>query len=139
MTLNVSDPDSSTFVPSNPAIGGRFAVQFVLNSQGDGTLIFAKHLGQPDQLLTRLTLGTQINDVAWATAARGTLYVTDSAGNAVQAITGAFTRGDLFVACPADSGVGGFVGVLNTTTGTITPMAINLQSPAGLLFVPATR
>ena len=138
MTLNVSDPDASTFVPSGVAVGGRFAGQFVLNSQGDATLIFAKHLGQPDQLLTRLTLGTQINDVPWATAARGTLYVTDAAGNAVQAITGALTPGDVFVACSTGSKVGGFVGLLNTTTGMITPIVIN-QSRAGLLFVPATQ
>ncbi|MDB4895169.1 MAG: putative cell wall binding protein [Firmicutes bacterium] len=132
VTLNVSDADSSTVVPSASA---QYAGDLMVDDQGDSQLIFVHHAGAADQTQTRLSIGTQVNDVVWATSTQGTLYVTDTSANKVYAITGNFTPGTVFVACPNDSGVGSFVGILDLKTGNITPVAIGLKAPKGLLFV----
>lgn len=133
VTLNLSDPDSNTAVPASvPGIGG----DVVLDSQGDGQLVFVHDPGTPAQSNSMLPLGTQVNDVAFATSVAGTLYVTDTVANKVIAITGHFTPGTAFVAAPHDSGVAGFVGTLDLASGTIRPFAINMQSPSGMIFVP---
>ena len=132
-TLNLSDPDSNTSVPASvPGVGG----DIVLDSQGDGQLVFVHGAGTPSQSSSMLPLGTQVNDVAFATSVAGTLYVTDTVANKVIAITGRFTPGTAFVAAPHDSGVAGCVGTLDLTRGTIRPFAINMQSPSGMIFVP---
>lgn len=133
--LNLSDPDSSTVVP---ATANRFAGDLDLDSQGDSRQVFLHHPGTASQTVTVLTVGTQINDTAFATSSKGTLYITDNANNSVDAITGTFKPGTAFVAAPGDSGVAGFVGTLSLTTGIITPVFTNLASPAGLLFIPGS-
>ena len=132
--LDLSDPDSSTTVPASAP---RFAGDLDLDSQGDAQQIFIHNAGTPSQTATVLPVGTQINDTAFATSSRGTLYITDNANNALDAITGTFKPGTAYVTAPSDSGVAGFVGVLNLTTGAITPVITNLANPAGLLFIPA--
>lgn len=134
VTLNLSDPDSSTMVPtSSPQYGG----DFVLDSQGDGELIFISNPGSANQSQTRLTLGTQgVDDTKWITSPQGTLYIADTGANKVYAITGTFTPGTVFGDFPDGSGVTGFVGTLDLTSGTIRPFAIGLISPAGMMFVP---
>ncbi len=72
----------------------------------------------------------------FATAATGTLYVTDNANNTLVAIKGRFTPGQAMVAAPADSTVHGFVGRLDLVTGHIAPFAVGFGNPAGLLFTP---
>jgi hypothetical protein len=136
VTLNLSDPDSSTVVPaSSPKFGGAIA----LDSQGDGELIFLQNAGSASQKLSRLSLGTQIDDSAWATSSKGTLYVTDNSDNKVYAISVTTKPGTVFVACPSGKGVvAGFVGTLDLNSGTITPVAIGFKNPHGLLFVPQT-
>lgn len=136
VTLNLTDPDSSTLVPSSSP---RFSKDLMLDSQGDSQLIFVDQPGTAQQSLTRLSLGTQVDDVSWATSTAGTLYVTDSGTNKVDAISGKFSPGTVFVACPGDSGVAGFVGTLDLKTGTIHPFAIGMKDPHGLLFVPQTK
>ncbi len=133
VTLNLSDPDSSTIVPSSSS---KYSGDMLLDSQGDSELIFVQNPGTSSQALTRLSIGTQVDDTTFATSASGTLYVTDGGSNKVYAITGNFTPGTAIVACPSDSGVAGFVGTLDLSSGTITPLAIGLKSPKGLLFVP---
>jgi len=133
--LNMSDPDSNNIVPvESPKYGG----QVVLVDQGDSKLIFTSKIGTANQISTCLPIGNQIDDIAWATSTKGTLYVTDSSDNKVYEITGKFTKGTAFVSAPNDSGVGGFVGTIDLTTGLITPVAIGMKSPHGLLFVPQT-
>jgi len=95
-------------------------------------------IGTPNQVNTTLPIGDQINDIVWATSTQGTLYVTDTADNKVYAITGKLKKGTAFVAAPDDSGVGGFVGTIDLTSGIITPFATGMKSPHGLLFVPNT-
>ncbi|WCK54240.1 hypothetical protein PP175_23610 [Aneurinibacillus sp. Ricciae_BoGa-3] len=136
VTLNLSDPDSSTVVPTTDT---QYGGDVMLDSQGDSELVFIKNPGKSDQAQTRLSLGTQVDDVAWATSSRGNLYVTDGSDNKVYTITGNFTPGTVFVACPSDSGVAGFIGTLDLSTGTIHPFALGIKSPKGLHFVPQTN
>ena len=135
VTLNLSDPDSNNIVPPESS---KYAGQVVLDAQGDKQLIFIDKIGTKDQVNTSLPIGNQIDDIVWATSTQGTLYVTDTSDNKVYAITGKFKKGTAFVAAPDDSGVGGFVGTIDLTTGTITPFAAGMKSPHGLLFVPST-
>ncbi|MDR3585567.1 MAG: hypothetical protein P4L59_09605 [Desulfosporosinus sp.] len=134
--LNLSDPDSNNIVPAEST---NYAGQVVLDSQGDSKLIFINNIGTANQVNTCLSIGNQVNDIEWATSTQGTLYVTDNADNKVYAITGNFTKGTAFVASPGDSGVGGFVGTIDLSSGTIKPIAFGMKSPAGLLFVPQTK
>jgi hypothetical protein len=133
VNLNLSDPDSSTVVPSSSP---KFANDILLDSQGDSQLIFIQNPGSSNQTQTSLSLGTQVDDVTFATSSKGTLYVTDAGDNKVYAITGNFTPNTVFVACPSDSGVGGFVGTLDLSTGKIQPFTLGIKSPKGLHFVP---
>ncbi len=131
-TLNLSDPDSSTIVPASSP---KFANDLVVSSQGDSELIFLQNPGTASQSLFRLPLGTQVDDTAWATSANGTLYFTDGGSNKVYSLTANFTPGTVFVSSPSDSGVAGFVGTLDLSTGNITPITAGLNSPKGLVFV----
>ncbi|MCU4185997.1 hypothetical protein K6U06_16630 [Acidiferrimicrobium sp. IK] len=132
-----SDPDSSNVVPSSvPTFGG----DFVLDSQGDGQLYFISNPSGPSATATPLQLGTQIDDIEFATAPAGTLYAVDGKSNRIVAIrSGSFTPGTAFVAVPGDSTVPSFIGTLNLSTGAITPVVVGLTSPSGLLFVPSTN
>jgi hypothetical protein len=133
VTLALTDPDSANVVPaSSPAFGG----DIMFSSQGDSQLLFIHNPGAVGQTINQLPIGTQINDVEWATASTGTLYVTDNKANKVYAINSTFPTGTVFVAAPSDSGVAGFVGTLDLATGNITPFATGFGSPQGLLFVP---
>ena len=85
---------------------------------------------------TSLPVGTEMNDIVWATNDRGTLYVTDTSANKIYAINGGFKTGTAFMAAPGDSGVAGFVATVDLTSGIIKPIVIGMGSPHGLLFVP---
>jgi hypothetical protein len=135
LPLTLTDPDSLSLVPSTSP---KFAGDLMLDSQGDSMLVFISNPGTPAQTLTSVPVGTQVDGLAWATTATGTLVVTDSGTNRITTIAGAFTPGTLFVTAPSDSGVGGFVGTVNLTTGAITPVATGFSSPTGLLFIPGT-
>jgi hypothetical protein len=135
LPLTLTDPDSLSLVP---AISPVFAGDVMVDSQGDSTLVFVAHPGVPGQTLTALPIGTQIDGAAWATAATGSLAVVDAGSNKITTISGPFTPGTLFVGVPSDSGVAGFVGTVNLTTGTITPVATGFSSPKGLLFIAGT-
>ncbi|GDY33631.1 hypothetical protein [Gandjariella thermophila] len=133
-TLNLSDPDSNTVMP---AAAPRFAGDLLLDSQGDGQLVFLAHPGSSNQAATVLKLNTQVDDTAVATASAGTLYVTDTAANKVIAVHGSFTAGDVFTAVPSDSkALAGTLGQLDLKTGTVSPFGKGFTNPHGLLFVP---
>ncbi|MCZ8516662.1 S-layer homology domain-containing protein [Paenibacillus filicis] len=136
VTLGLTDPDSSKVVPDNAP---KFAGDIALDSQADSQIVFVHHPGASDQSqqVLKLTNNVQIDDMAWATSAQGTLYVNDSVYNTVYAVTGNFTAGTMFVAVPkTDAGVPGYVGILDTATGNIQPFLSGMGSPKGLLFVP---
>jgi hypothetical protein len=143
ITLALTDPDSNGVVPSSSP---QFAGDFMLNSQGDDELIFSPAGGQNLQVLK---ISNSVDDVAWATAASGTLYATDSAANTVDAITGSFTPGTAYTAvtpcnansaptvCPAPGYPDNSLGTINLKTGAIGKVAvIGPLTPKGLIFVP---
>ena len=134
VTLNLSDPDSSEVVPhAAPRFGG----DLLLDSQGDGQLIFLRNPGHAHQQATVLNLSTQVDDSAFApTADDTTFYVVDSGKNEIIAITGPFHRGEMFASVPSDStAIPGNLATVNTSTGAVTPFGSGFTNPKGLLFV----
>jgi len=148
--LALTDPDSSSRVPGYAA---RFGGDFMLTSQGDQEQIFVRHPGKPDQSLSVLKLSSSVDDTAWPSSARGALLTTDNSNNTIDAITGRFPHGSVFVAdtpcdessapstCPGPGFPANFLGQLNPFTGQITPVALSgpAVEPQGLLFLPGSR
>lgn len=140
VTLNLSDPDSGEVVPrSVPRSVPRFGGDFVLDSQGDGELVFVAHPGGPDQHNTVLTRNAQVDDTAFVTDPHGMLFVVDNANNDIVAIRGSFRRGEAFSAVPSGSPTPAALDELNLGNGDETPFAIGIGSPHGVLFVPGDR
>lgn len=138
--LALTDPDSNTVVPSSAP---RFGGDFVLDSQGDSQQIYVSHLGETNQSLSVLNLSQSINDTAWVTSSRGTLYVTDHTNNEVLAVRGHFRPGTAYVAATPSSANTpapgpNYLGTLNIFTGMVQPVGMPFQ-PQGLLFVPSDR
>ena len=146
-TLALTDPDSNFAVPrSSP----RFAGDFVLDSQGDGQLIFAHDPGGADQKLAVLSLSseagpagasTAVDDTVWATSSRGTLFATDGS-TTVYAIRGDFKVGTAFSAVspgnagtPPATSIPNFLAALDLNTGALTRVAGVTIQPKGLVFV----
>jgi hypothetical protein len=127
VTLNEIDPDSLTVDPQGDV---------VLDNQAGAELVFLHHAGTPQQVVTRIPLGTQVDDTIWATARNGRMLVVDAKANVIYSIRAAFKTGTVYTEAPSDSGVNGFVGTLDLSTGFITPVAIGFGSPTGLFFLP---
>ena len=127
VTLNLTDPDSMRVSPQGDV---------VVSSQGDSELVFAHRPGTPQAAVTRLSVGTQLDDFLWATAPTGRMLIVDGPKNTIWQMTGAFDTNTVFVEAPSDSGVAGFVGTLDMSTGQVTPVAIGFGSPTGLEFIP---
>src|SRR5215469_15840541 len=143
VTLALTDPDSNGVVPSSSP---QFAGDFMLDAQGDQELIFSGASGQSLQVLK---IPTPVDDSAWATSASGTLYVTDSAANTVDAVTGSFTPGTLYASvtpcnansaptnCPAPGFPANSLGTIDLTTGALGKVTvIGPLTPKGMVFVP---
>src|ERR1700686_5021176 len=73
VTLALSDPDSNAVVPSSSP---RFGRDFMLDSQGDLQQVYVRNAGTSSQKFFVLNLSQSVDDTAWATASRGTLYAT---------------------------------------------------------------
>jgi hypothetical protein len=147
VALALTDPDSNEVVPS----GVRFAGDFMLTSQGDQEQIFVSDAGGPDQSLAVLSLTQSVDDTAWPTSPRGTLYSTDSTNDTVDAINGPFVSGQpLAVAtpcgansapatCPAPGFPANYLATLNPLTGLVTAVqtvGAAYTPQGGLLFIP---
>ncbi len=126
VTLNEIDPDSMTVDMQG---------NVVLDNQGGSELVFLHNAGTAQQSVTRVPLGTQVDDSAWATAKEGHLLIVDAKQNAIYAVSADFTTGTVYTETPSDSGVAGFVGTIDLTTGIISPVIIGLTSPSGMIFV----
>ena len=133
VTLNLSDPDSSEVVPhAVPRFGG----DVLLDSQGDGELIFLHHPDSRHQTATVLHISTQVDDSAFATGPCETLLVVDNSLDEILAVTGPFQPGEAFEAVPNDSTViPGNLGTLDLSTGKVTAFGSGFGNPHGLLFV----
>lgn len=123
--LNLTDPDSLTVAPNGDV---------VLVSQADTEIVFLRNAGMQNQKVSRVLVGTQLDDVAYARQSQGSLYIVDAGTNTVYRATGPIVGGTLFAAVPSDSGVNSFVGTVDTTNGTVTPVIIGFSDPTGLAY-----
>lgn len=138
--LALTDPDSNEVVP---AMSPRFAGDFVLDSQGDEEQIYVAHPGTAAQHLSVLHLSQSINDSAWLSQRKGTLYLSDGKADRVVAMAVHAPPGTVFVAVtPGDANnapahpAPNSLGTLDLSSGVITPVAgVNVQAGA-LLFAP---
>lgn len=124
--LNLTDPDSMTVAPNGDVL---------LVSQADSEIVFLHNAGEASQSASRLLVGTQLDDTVYATSRKGLFYVVDQVRNLVYAVTGRVRPGHLYTEAPDDSKVAGFLGKVNGTTGTITPIVTGFKDPTGLIFV----
>ncbi|HLJ32613.1 MAG TPA: hypothetical protein VKU38_03135 [Ktedonobacteraceae bacterium] len=127
VTLNEIDPDSMTVDAKG---------QLVLVNQAGNELVFLKNPGTPQQQVSRVPVGDSLDDTVWATSTSGRLLVVDASGNTVWISAPQFTPGTVYTEAPSDSGTAGFVGVVDLSTGIVTPVVIGFGSPSGMLFVP---
>ena len=95
----------------------------MLVSQADSALITVANPGAANQSVTKTPIGNQEDDTVWATATTGTLYVADGGKNAIYTVKWAGPKGTVFTEAPNDSGVVGFIGTIDLTTGFITPVS----------------
>jgi hypothetical protein len=146
--LALTDPDSNEVVPFDAS---RFGGDFVLTSQGDQEQIYVGNPGSPHQQLSVLSLSQAVDDTAWPTAHFGALYSTDSTNDAVDVVTGRFSRHlPLAVAtpcgangapatCPGPGFPANYLATLNPWTGQLTPVTTQgapYVPQGGLAFVP---
>jgi hypothetical protein len=111
VALNEVDPDSLSIDPAG---------DLVLVNQAGSELVFLKYPGTPHQAITRVPVGTQLDDTVWATAARGQLRVADGTLYIVYSLRTIFPQGVgsnvAFTEAPDDSGLASFVGTVDVTT-----------------------
>jgi hypothetical protein len=137
-TLALSDPDSNAVVPASSP---RFGRDFMLDSQGDLQQVYVRNAGGANQTFFVLNLSQSVDDTAWATASRGTLYSTDGKSK-VYAVRGRFRVGTAFSAvtpgnannAPPNPGPN-YLATLNLNTGTLTPVSGITFTAKGLVFV----
>ncbi len=72
----------------------------------------------------------------WTTSNAGRIFVVDGGKNAIYTLKWAGPKGSVFTEAPSDSGVAGFVGTLDMTTGFISPVSVGWTKPTGLMYVP---
>ena len=109
-----------------PGVGG----SLMLVGQGDQQLVFVQYPGARDQSASVLPVSSQVDDTAFASSAKGTLYVVDNAAGQIIAITGNFQQGQAF-------GSASGLSTIDLKTGQVTPFGSSVKTPKGLLFVPA--
>ena len=127
-TLNEVDPDSMTVDTKG---------DLVLVNQAGSELVFIKNPGTPQQTVSRVPVGNQLDDTVWVTSTQGRLLVSDgTSGNTYWITPPHLTPGTVFTQAPDDSGVVGFVGAIDLTTGFVTPVVIGFLKATGMLFVP---
>jgi sugar lactone lactonase YvrE len=127
-TLTEVDPDSMTVDSTG---------QLVLVNQAGSELVFLKNPGTPQQTVTRVPVGDQLDDTVWVTSTQGRLLVADgTSGNTYWISLTHFAPGAVYTEAPDDSGVVGFVGVIDLKTGFVTPVVIGFVKATGMLFVP---
>ncbi len=128
VTLNEVDPDSMTVDTKG---------DLVLVNQAGSELVFFHNPGTAQQQVSRMSVGTQLDDTVWTTSTKGRLLVVDGGTNNTYWISvSSFMPGAIYTELPNDSGVAGAVGVVDPSTGIVTPVVIGFSQPTGMLFVP---
>jgi len=126
-----NDPDSLKLAPNG---------DLILSSGDDGQLIFVSHPGSDDQSVSFLSLldpsGASVSgldDAVFATAERGSFYVTDTSNNRVLKIDAEnLPKGSLY----ASVGSLNEVASVDLKTGKVTAFLPGLNGPHGILFLP---
>ncbi|MCU1557750.1 MAG: hypothetical protein JWN09_1745 [Microbacteriaceae bacterium] len=136
IALSLTDPDSNTVVPrSSPRFGG----DFMLTAQADKQLVFVPNPGSGTQQLQALSVSQPMDDTAFATGARQTLWVTDPVKNTVYSVTGPFTPDEAIASVSPDTGPA-YLASLNLNSGNLTPIKeLASIQPKGLLFAGASE
>lgn len=128
VSLNEVDPDSLTVDTKG---------NLILVNQGGSEIVMISNPGTSQQKVSRLAVGTQLDDTVWATSTQGRLLVADgTSGRTFWLRAPRFTVGDVFTQTPDDSGVVGLVGAVDMSTGFVTPIALGFDKPTGMIFVP---
>ncbi|HVR47400.1 MAG TPA: hypothetical protein VMT95_12295 [Candidatus Binatia bacterium] len=129
VTLNLTDPDSMTVAPNGDV---------ALISQADGEIVWLHGAGKKSQSASRLLAAALLDDTVYSAKGTGTLYVVDQKKNAVYTVQGRYLA-DLYTEVPGNTGVYGFVGIVNQSTGSIKPVLTGFGNPTGLVFVPSRK
>ncbi|HEY1456598.1 MAG TPA: hypothetical protein VGG31_08870 [Candidatus Dormibacteraeota bacterium] len=125
-SLTLTDPDSLSVDNKG---------QLVLVSQGDSELVFVNAPGTAQQKVSKMTVGTQLEDTVWPTGP-GRLLVVDGGSGVTYWIKSNFASGDIYTQSPNDSGVDNFVATIAPATGFETPIAVGFMKATGMVFVP---
>jgi hypothetical protein len=129
-----SDPDSLKLTPYG---------DLMLSSGGNAQLIFVSQPGTSSQSVSFLTLLDQtkhpvadLDDAIFATAHKGTFYLTDTGNNRVLKIDAdKLPVGSLYASVASLKALV----TVDRKTGIVTPLVGNLNGPHGLLFVAQTE
>lgn len=128
VTLNEVDPDSMTIDSKG---------NLVLINQGGNEIVSISNPGTSQQKVTRVPVGTQLDDTVWASSAQGRLLVADGgSGNTYWISATQFTPGTVYTETPSDSGVAGMLGAVDLGSGIVTGIVVGFASPTGMIFVP---
>ncbi len=129
VSLTLTDPDSlSTDGKGN----------LILVDQADSQILMLSNPGTSQQKVSRLTVGSQLDDTVWATSKHGRLLVVDATLNQTFWLSlPEFTVGTVYTQTPDDSGVVGLIGAVDMGTGFVNPIALGFSKPTGMLFVPS--
>jgi len=130
--VNIADPDSLAVDNAN---------DLIIVSEGDGQLVTVRNPQTKYQTQSSIHTGSQLDDVAFTTGTSGTLFVADSTLNRIYQIRSAFPTGTVFAEAPLGAPAQSFIGTLDTTTGTVTPLLTvrdGILDPTSLIFVPTS-
>jgi hypothetical protein len=127
VTLNLTDPDSMMIDPQG---------NLVLDSQGDSEMLFIQHVGTPQQKVSVLTVGTQVDDTVFPSTAKGCVLVADNNSGVYSICSSVWVPGTPYTAAPNDSTVIGFIGTISMSNGAITPIVVGIANPHGMAFIP---
>ena len=138
--LNLTDPDSMTITPTG---------DLLLDDQGDAKLVLLRRSAakEPQLQVVPLLGDVQVDDTVFATARHGYLLVADRDANTVYRIDAEiWAPGTAFSAStgvaastkpPVTPAIPAYVGQLDLRSGAVIPLAWNLVSPHGMIFVPS--
>jgi len=128
VTLNEVDPDSMAIDASG---------NLVLVNQAGSELVFIANPGAPSQSVSRLLVGTQLEDTVWIkSSGPARMLVVDGKTNTIYSVRTKVTSGAIYTETPDDSGVSSFVGTLDAASGIIKPVIIGFSKATGLILVP---
>ncbi len=131
VTLNEIDPDSL----STDGKG-----DLILMNQAGSEIVTISNPGTGEQKVTRLAVGSQLDDTVWATSPKGRLLVVDATLDATFWLRPLqFSTDTIYTQTPDDSGVTGLIATVDPSTGALTPIALGFGKPTGMLFVPDSQ